>query len=385
MTHVRRLLLPLALLAAPAVASADDWGDERRGRDERAQVSVHWEGDCRVEQRLNRDGELVERRRCNTERDDDGALRRFPRERAEARYRDERADEPRRNASYREQPRYGSGQSSEPDRLPVYRDDSTVPMTGARTQPVAPQVTPVLPVPLVPLIRTVPAPAARAPRVVAQAAPVVAVKAAVVKPVVVARAPTPVRVAVKQALPPAPAHKLMAKVEPRQRAQHVQAKQPVVKVAAITHPARLLAKATVKTPHVLAKPVMVAAVVHAAPHAPIVKAKHLAALTARPAIKVEVLAKPRAVAARSVPVAPAATIHAMQVASKAVSKPAARVVIADVPAPKPQPVVKSAPEPVREAPFAKPHVVAKVDEAWQARAIDEYVNRKSHEPYSNLK
>ncbi len=57
MTSLKLFLLPIALLAAPHAAIAQD-------RYDRAPREVYWDGNCRIEQRVNRDGELVERRRC---------------------------------------------------------------------------------------------------------------------------------------------------------------------------------------------------------------------------------------------------------------------------------------------------------------------------------
>ena len=109
MTSLKLFLLPIALLAAPLAANADD-------RYERAPREVYWDGNCRVEQRVNRDGELVERRRC---RGDGYAGARSSRDYNDARQperyaadeRDSRSyadaePQPRRYPEYRDQPRY---------------------------------------------------------------------------------------------------------------------------------------------------------------------------------------------------------------------------------------------------------------------------------------
>ncbi|UUZ48708.1 hypothetical protein LP420_39560 [Massilia sp. B-10] len=69
MNRLPLLLLPIALLAAPLAADAQDWRDERSQRRlERGESEVFWEGNCRIERRLNRYGELMERRSCRGDR-----------------------------------------------------------------------------------------------------------------------------------------------------------------------------------------------------------------------------------------------------------------------------------------------------------------------------
>ena len=58
MSSLTNLLLPIALLASPLAAHADE-------RFER----VIWDGHCRIDQRINGNGDLVERRRCRSDAD----------------------------------------------------------------------------------------------------------------------------------------------------------------------------------------------------------------------------------------------------------------------------------------------------------------------------
>ena len=68
MPSLKIFLLPIALLAAPIAAHAQDWVDEYGIRRSERAPSVYWDGNCRVEQRVNRDGDVIERRRCRSDR-----------------------------------------------------------------------------------------------------------------------------------------------------------------------------------------------------------------------------------------------------------------------------------------------------------------------------
>ncbi|WP_143167435.1 hypothetical protein [Massilia sp. CF038] len=65
---MRLLILPLAFLTSPFAAQAQDWRDGRPARRyERMPSEVFWEDGCRVEQRVNRRGEIMQRRTCPDE------------------------------------------------------------------------------------------------------------------------------------------------------------------------------------------------------------------------------------------------------------------------------------------------------------------------------
>ena len=159
MTNVKLFLLPIALLAAPFAAHADDWREEGgHRRYDRAPKEVFWDGNCRVEQRVNRNGELVERRRCRNEGDVADTRR----------YADE--DDARRVSAYR-----GSGRNADD------ADEREQPRYQAAPAPVYAEVEPVALAPR-PLPRAAPA-----PRMVVHAQPIV--KPAPVAPKIVAPVP----------------------------------------------------------------------------------------------------------------------------------------------------------------------------------------------------
>ncbi len=67
-TPCTHLLLTL-LLALPLTASADPWKDESghgkgRGHDRREYKEEYWDGNCKVERKLEKSGEYKEERKC---------------------------------------------------------------------------------------------------------------------------------------------------------------------------------------------------------------------------------------------------------------------------------------------------------------------------------
>lgn len=63
------LSLPALLLAIPLAASADSWRDESghgkgRGHDRREYKEEYWDGNCKVERKLEKSGEYKEERKC---------------------------------------------------------------------------------------------------------------------------------------------------------------------------------------------------------------------------------------------------------------------------------------------------------------------------------
>lgn len=175
MPRLSLILLPFAMLTAPLAAQAQDWRDNPSdNRYERAPRQVYWDGNCRVEQRINREGELIERRSCrgdgasyaraNRQELDEPRMRRRIDDDGPPRFSDRRGDErdldelsPReRTAAQRDygirndDDRDDNGGSMAP--APVFRDQ---PPAGFAARP-APK----------------PAPVLRAPRIVAQDVPV---------------------------------------------------------------------------------------------------------------------------------------------------------------------------------------------------------------------
>lgn len=69
MKTVRVLLLPALLLTLPLTALADPWKDEsghgkRRGHHQREYKEEYWDGNCKVERKLEKSGEYKEERKC---------------------------------------------------------------------------------------------------------------------------------------------------------------------------------------------------------------------------------------------------------------------------------------------------------------------------------
>lgn len=228
MTSLKAFLLPLALFAAPLAVHAQEWREVSRG-DDRAARAVYWDGDCRVEQRVDRDGYLVERRRC---RGDRAAYSRASRDYADdpepVRYAGDRA--PRRYSNNRDVRPYEDA----PAPLPVEPDEEAVVVAVAPR--IAPKVEPVL---RAPKLLAKAAPVVTAPRYVAKPAPAVKVQRVIAK---AAPVPKPARVIARIAAPPAHAPRLVAKA------------RPAVK-AAVTKPPRVTAKAqpVAVAPRVIAK------------------------------------------------------------------------------------------------------------------------------------
>lgn len=70
MKRYAMLLLPAMLFAAPALA--DPWKDEsghgKYKRDKREFKEEYWDGNCKVERELKKDGEYKEKRECKRPR-----------------------------------------------------------------------------------------------------------------------------------------------------------------------------------------------------------------------------------------------------------------------------------------------------------------------------
>lgn len=69
MNSLRILLFPLVLLALPLAASADSWKDEsghgkNRGHDRREYKEEFWDGNCKVERKVKKNGDYKEERKC---------------------------------------------------------------------------------------------------------------------------------------------------------------------------------------------------------------------------------------------------------------------------------------------------------------------------------
>lgn len=69
MKNTCTLLLSTLLLALPLSSVADPWKDEsghddRRGYDRREYKEEFWEGNCKVERKLEKNGEYKEERKC---------------------------------------------------------------------------------------------------------------------------------------------------------------------------------------------------------------------------------------------------------------------------------------------------------------------------------
>ena len=69
MTSLRKLLLPTLFLALPISVLADPWKDESghgkgRGHDRREFKEEYWDGNCKVERKLEKNGDYKEERKC---------------------------------------------------------------------------------------------------------------------------------------------------------------------------------------------------------------------------------------------------------------------------------------------------------------------------------
>ena len=338
MTTLKHYFLPLALLAAPLAVHADEWDNGAR-RYQQAPREVFWDGNCRVEQRINRDGEVVERRNCRGDgtayaraaRDniDEPQPRRQPEERRYA----ELVSQPGSYAAYRNPAR------AEP--APALVDHQSEPV--ALAPPVVPKIVP----------KVVPAPLAVTTRVVAQVAPAVSVRRVVAS----APAATFKTRTIARPVQAAPAVRVIAKAAPAVPPRLVAKMQPAAK------PARLMVKA---------EPVVAAPV----------------ALAPRAVAKLEPAAVAPHVVAKVAPVLEAPRVAAKtQAVVKSPSNYPKSDWLVTLPATdgeKAEAVVKA---PLTGAKAATPGkaLVAKVEPDWQRHEYREYVVEKSKDRYSNLK
>ena len=271
MTSLKIFLLPIALLAVPLAAHAQTWNDDGGNRRyQQAPDEIIWDGNCRVERRINRDGEMVERRRC---RGDGRAYARASRRHADdqelSRYRDER--EPRRGANPGDGRSYDSNAEGQSDRYTDAREQRPLDLPPPAPEPVYREqprevLAPRIIAQSVPVAapRAVAKPAAPAPRIVSKPAPVVRAPQIAAKAVAVAAAP---RVAAKTPIVTAPrvTAKAAAAVQaPRVASKAVTTPRLATKAAPVAlapraqvklAPARVIAKASpiVKAPRIVAK------------------------------------------------------------------------------------------------------------------------------------
>lgn len=73
MKSLKHLILPLVVAAFPLAASADPWKDESghgkgRKHDRREFKEEYWDGHCKVERKLERNGDYKEERKCKEPR-----------------------------------------------------------------------------------------------------------------------------------------------------------------------------------------------------------------------------------------------------------------------------------------------------------------------------
>lgn len=396
MSSLKVLLLPFALLAASSHAQ-DRRDDDGNRRYERAPREVFWDGNCRVEQWVDRNGDLVERRRCRADERDAGryadqrVARRAPAYREPQRDADD-GDPPPREADYRDQRRY------EAVPAPAYRDEEPValaprilqkpsaplpaPRAAAKAAPAvlapAPRIATRLAPVAAPRVAAKAAPVPMAPRIVAKAAPVIAVPRMVARPALPVKA---VRMAAKAA-PVAPKAaplpvRLAARTVPPARA----AAPRIVARAAPVAPPRVIAKTVpvIQAPRLIAKaePAKRAPRV-AVPAAPVASAAHLVA-------KVEAALPVPHPVAKAEGVAEAAPAKPEVVVKTTGNYPKSDwLVILKSDEEKADAVVK-APLAAPKAPAAKAPAMADAERAAQQREYEDYVLKKSKERYSNLK
>lgn len=400
MSSLKVFLLPLALLAASSHAQ-DRPDDDGNRRDERAPREVFWDGNCRVEQWVDRNGDRVERRRCRADERDAGryadqrVARRAPAYREPQRDADD-GDPPPREADHRDQRRY------EAVPAPAYRDEEPVALAPRILQkPSAPLLAPraaakgapavLAPAPRIatrlapvaaPRVAAKAAPVPMAPRIVAKAAPAIAAPRIVARPAMPVKA---VRMAAKAATVAPKAAPLAVRLAARTA--------PLVRAAAKPVAPRIVAKAApVAPPRVIAKPV------------PVIQAPRLIA-------KAEPAKRAPRVAVQAAPVARAAHLVAKAEAAVPVPHPVAKAeAVVEAASAKPEVVVKTtgsypksdwlvilksdeekadavvkAPLVAPKAPPAKAHIMADAERAAQQREYEDYVLKKSKERYSNLK
>lgn len=71
MNKYTKLLVPLAFLALSSAAMADDWKDESgkgKRHDRREFKEEYWDGNCKVERKMEKNGEYKEERKCKPAR-----------------------------------------------------------------------------------------------------------------------------------------------------------------------------------------------------------------------------------------------------------------------------------------------------------------------------
>lgn len=71
MNIYRMLALAVALLALPMSSYADDWKDEsgkRKGKERREFKEEYWDGNCKVERKMEKNGDFKEERKCKAPR-----------------------------------------------------------------------------------------------------------------------------------------------------------------------------------------------------------------------------------------------------------------------------------------------------------------------------
>jgi hypothetical protein len=77
MKSVCKLFLPLAIAALPLMATADSWKDESghgrghgygHGHDRHEYKEEYWDGNCKIERKLEKSGEYKEERKCRAPR-----------------------------------------------------------------------------------------------------------------------------------------------------------------------------------------------------------------------------------------------------------------------------------------------------------------------------
>lgn len=65
MKNLSLFLMPALLLAAPLSVCADSWKDEgRHGHERREFKEEYYDGNCKVERKLKKNGEYKEKRKC---------------------------------------------------------------------------------------------------------------------------------------------------------------------------------------------------------------------------------------------------------------------------------------------------------------------------------
>jgi len=397
MTRLKRYLFPIALLAAPLAALADDWNRP-------APREVFADGNCRVERFVNRDGGVMERRLCRGDR------KAYARDDDDDHDEDEDEDDQSKAGRHGKAPRgilvarpgsYAAARHPQHDtQAPAPRYRTVEPRLVAQRAPAPVAVKTRVLTTAVPMVTALaPRVLAKAPlhvttRIVAQAAaaPRIAYKASAAPkaPRVLARA-APARAARVLAKAPAVAPQMMARTAPAVIAPRV-----VAKVAPAPKPVRLAVRAApvARAPRAIAavqpvaKPARVIARVEpatAAPRlppvaAPAAKAPRLIARAEPVAVEPRALGKAEPVAEPRV----GATVAAV---GKSPGNYPKSDWLVTLPAAEQEPteaVVKAPPVAAKVTTGPKP-LIAKVEPDWQRHEYREYVVEKSKDRYSNLK